>query len=180
MTHSFYVLIHFLIYQSMSSNGICNRTGIRLNCQNSHKEKAETYVSLRSCRCSKARRPRELSESSNSDPSMMSSLNGRALTINLWLSAPRDSTTPFSSLDSTDKLIQTPAFLMYSATAHMHKADLLVNTYGWVGGSPTNTSGTSKRGFRGLSSFIFTRVMLPCSLYNSNSKWTCHLEQTKV
>lgn len=45
---------------------------------------------------------------------MISSLKGRALTISLWLSDPRDKTTPLSSLDSTERLNRTEA--------HIHKA----------------------------------------------------------
>ncbi len=168
------------------------------------REKLNTHVSLERCRCSKASRPRELRDSSTSGPSMMSSLNGWALTINLWLSAPRDNTTPLSSLDNTERLekreIQREkqretgesdaktrqhnraevtqrntinhAYVRLFSECHCALSDQR-DTHGSVGGSAMSTSGTSKRGFRGFNSFIFTRVIFPCSLYSSNSKCTC-------
>lgn len=65
---------------------------------------AVTYVSLRIRRCSKASRPRELSDRRTSRPSMMSNRNGLALTISRWESAPKDRTTPFSSCDRRERL----------------------------------------------------------------------------
>lgn len=67
---------------------------------------AGSHVSLRILRCSKASRPREFSDISTSRPSMMSNRKGRALTMTLWVSAPRDRTTPFSSWDRRDRLRQ--------------------------------------------------------------------------
>ncbi len=167
------------------------------------REKPNTHVSLRRRRCSKASRPRELRDSSTSGPSMMSSLNGRALTINLWLSAPRDNTMPLSSLDNTERLEKeryrernkerqgyqmqkkqqnraevtrrntiNHACVRLFSECHCALSDQR-HTHGSVGGSAMSTSGTSKRGFRGFNSFIFTRVIFPCSLYSSNSKCTC-------
>lgn len=63
-----------------------------------------SHVSLRILRCSKASRPREFTDISTSRPSMMSNRKGRALTMTLWDSAPRDRTTPFSSWDRRDML----------------------------------------------------------------------------
>lgn len=128
--------------------------------------RVDSHVSLRILRCSKASRPREFSDISTSCPSIMSRRKGRTLTMTLWDSAPRDSTTPFSSWDRTDRLRQrgnrrssrrisykilkghihwkrnAPLFLFHRVVAaYMQK--LSRDTHGSVGGSLMSTSGTS-------------------------------------